>query len=452
MATRLRRGRAARRPRRRGARRPRRAAPSASRRRARARGDARRRPRRPPVFLLAERAVDGPPRYRPATSPRRPGAARAARALRRAQGLPVPDPDAVALTDPDVEAIRTARAFREAGVPDEQMLAVVRVLGRGMAQAAESCGRRARARPRARIERGRARAALRRAQRRLGADARPDAQQMLRLHLRHAVGTEALSAAERRRRHAARRARGLGRASRTSSASRGWARMSRRPSSRARRAARRAGRRPARRRAAGEDDRRRRDARPHRRRRSSTSRSTSTTPPRARATTSRSCGSASRSARRSPRGRLVRAAGEPRGPDDRVARPGTVLATREVRDAARDGYRWSAAGGGRCAGSRGPWRCTARGAAPTEGAANTVAARHARTLRRPPAAAVRPVAGSMRRGRGRRHRRRGRAGGGRGGGASQASAAAIPTALIAISVVLQAAARRSARRPPSRAA
>jgi adenylate cyclase len=60
--------------------------------------------------------------------------------LRRANGLPVPEPDAVALTDLDVEAMRTAAAFREAGVSDEQML---------------------------------------------------------RLHLRHAVGTEALGADER---------------------------------------------------------------------------------------------------------------------------------------------------------------------------------------------------------------------------------------------------------------
>ena len=91
------------------------------------------------VFLLAERLVDGPPRHRLRDVAETAGVPLDLLvALRRANGLPVPDPDAVALTDLDVEAMRTAAAFRAAGVSDAQMLDVVRVLGRGMAQAAES--------------------------------------------------------------------------------------------------------------------------------------------------------------------------------------------------------------------------------------------------------------------------------------------------------------------------
>ena len=130
-------------------------------------------------------------------------------AMRRAHGLPVPDPDAVALTDLDVEAIRTAGAFREAGVSDEQMLRAIRVLGRGMAQAAETL--RAIGLELA-LEPGSSEAEL--AQRFAERSAAvvpmlgPMLEQMLRLHLRHAVGLEALGADERAAGHAARRARG----------------------------------------------------------------------------------------------------------------------------------------------------------------------------------------------------------------------------------------------------
>jgi adenylate cyclase len=82
------------------------------------------------VFLLAERLVDGPPRHRLRDVADAAGVPLDLLvALRRANALPVPDPDAVALTDLDVEAMRTAAAFRDAGVSDEQMLAVVLVLG-----------------------------------------------------------------------------------------------------------------------------------------------------------------------------------------------------------------------------------------------------------------------------------------------------------------------------------
>jgi adenylate cyclase len=151
------------------------------------------------VFLLAERLVDGPPRHCLRDVADAAGVPLDLLvALRRANGLPVPDPDAVALTDLDVEAMRTVAAFRAAGVSDEQMLGVVRVLGRGMAQAAESMRTIG---LELALEPGTSEADLARrfAERSaalvpmLG----PMLEQMLRLHLRHAVGTEALGADER---------------------------------------------------------------------------------------------------------------------------------------------------------------------------------------------------------------------------------------------------------------
>jgi adenylate cyclase len=151
------------------------------------------------VFLLAERLIDGPPRHTSRDVAREAGMPLAKlEAMRRAHGLPVPAPDAVALTDLDVEAIRTAGAFRAVGVTDEQMLRAIRVFGRGMAQAAETL--RAIGLELA-LEPGSSEAEL--AQRFAERSAAvapllgPMLEQMLRLHLRHAVGLEALGADER---------------------------------------------------------------------------------------------------------------------------------------------------------------------------------------------------------------------------------------------------------------
>jgi adenylate cyclase len=55
-------------------------------------------------------------------------------ALMRALGLPQPEHDEASYTDADVEAARTVARFREAGIPDDQLLETARVLGRAMAQ------------------------------------------------------------------------------------------------------------------------------------------------------------------------------------------------------------------------------------------------------------------------------------------------------------------------------
>jgi adenylate cyclase len=152
------------------------------------------------LFLHAERVIAGVPRYTAREIAERAGIPHELLvALRRAHGLPVPDADAAVFSEVDIEGGRLAAAYREMGVTEEQMIAVTRVLGRGLAQAAEVM--------RATVlehvlEPGASEAQLaeRYADRlamflpHLG----PMVEHMLRLHLRHMVRTEAINAAERR--------------------------------------------------------------------------------------------------------------------------------------------------------------------------------------------------------------------------------------------------------------
>jgi adenylate cyclase len=90
------------------------------------------------VLLPAERVIGGEARYTAREIAERAGLDLGLlAALRRAQGLPVPDPDQTVFTEADLEAARTARTFRDAGVAEDDMLAITRVLGRGLGQAAE---------------------------------------------------------------------------------------------------------------------------------------------------------------------------------------------------------------------------------------------------------------------------------------------------------------------------
>jgi adenylate cyclase len=151
------------------------------------------------LFLPAERVVGGEPKY----SARQLAATSGVSldlllALRRANGLPLPDPDAVVFSEVDAEAADMTQLFRRAGLSDEQLVAITRVLGRGLSQAAEAM--------RSLVlelvlEPGSTEADLaERYARRvetfmpmLG----PLLEQMIRVHLRHMVRTEAISAAER---------------------------------------------------------------------------------------------------------------------------------------------------------------------------------------------------------------------------------------------------------------
>lgn len=57
--------------------------------------------------------------------------------FRRAQGLPVPDPDEPYYTEEEAAIAFTPVVFSQLGMSDEQMQSVTRVLGRGLAQAAQ---------------------------------------------------------------------------------------------------------------------------------------------------------------------------------------------------------------------------------------------------------------------------------------------------------------------------
>jgi adenylate cyclase len=151
------------------------------------------------LFLPAARVVGGEPKF----SARELAAASGVPlelllALRRANGLPLPDPDAVVFSDVDAEAADMTQLFRRAGISDEQLVAITRVLGRGLSQMAEAM--------RSLVlelvlQPGSTEAdlAARYARRveslmpLLG----PLLDQMMRVHLRHMVRTEAINAAER---------------------------------------------------------------------------------------------------------------------------------------------------------------------------------------------------------------------------------------------------------------
>jgi adenylate cyclase len=59
-------------------------------------------------------------------------------AARRAMGLPLPDPGEAVYTAAEVEMTRLIHVARAAGITDGELLELLRVLGRGLAQAAES--------------------------------------------------------------------------------------------------------------------------------------------------------------------------------------------------------------------------------------------------------------------------------------------------------------------------
>src|SRR5436190_1617021 len=90
------------------------------------------------LLLPAERLIGGEARYTMRQVDEKTGLSiEFLQALRRANGIPVPEPDAVALTEPDVESSVSVQKFLDAGLDAEALLAITRVLGRGLGQAAE---------------------------------------------------------------------------------------------------------------------------------------------------------------------------------------------------------------------------------------------------------------------------------------------------------------------------
>jgi adenylate cyclase len=59
-------------------------------------------------------------------------------ALQRASGFPAYDPDERVFSAADLERAKNARAFRDAGLPEEDMIEIGRILSHGMSRAAEA--------------------------------------------------------------------------------------------------------------------------------------------------------------------------------------------------------------------------------------------------------------------------------------------------------------------------
>ncbi len=91
------------------------------------------------LFLLAGRAIGVEPRYTWRELVERAGVDQElAERTVRAQGFPRSDGDELWYTETDVELLRATAEFARAGVPEEDVLTVGRLLGRGFAQAAEA--------------------------------------------------------------------------------------------------------------------------------------------------------------------------------------------------------------------------------------------------------------------------------------------------------------------------
>jgi adenylate cyclase len=91
------------------------------------------------IFLPADRVIVGPERYTVAEVAERSGVeVEFLIAARRAMGLPIPEPDEALYTEAELESAARTLVAREAGIADEEILELLRVLGRGLSQAAES--------------------------------------------------------------------------------------------------------------------------------------------------------------------------------------------------------------------------------------------------------------------------------------------------------------------------
>lgn len=150
-------------------------------------------------LLPAEAAVGGPPRYTARELADLVGVdAGFVLRLRRASGLPAATLDDRVFIEGDLDNARRIAEFRAAGLTEDQMLAVTRVLGRGLSQTAEAMRTIA---WELALEPGATEAEL---AGRYGEVAQvltpmvaPLLEHMLLLHLRQSVSTEVINAAER---------------------------------------------------------------------------------------------------------------------------------------------------------------------------------------------------------------------------------------------------------------
>jgi adenylate cyclase len=90
------------------------------------------------LFLPAERVIGGRERYTAEQIAARTGASLDFLIdVRRAMGLPIPAADEPVYTEADLESVRMAEVFRAGGISDEDIFDLLRTLGRGLSQAAE---------------------------------------------------------------------------------------------------------------------------------------------------------------------------------------------------------------------------------------------------------------------------------------------------------------------------
>ncbi len=91
------------------------------------------------IFLPADRMIVGDERYTSAEVAELSGIEEEFLvAARRAMGLPAPEPGEAVYTAGEVESAKRTMLVRRAGISDEEILELLRVLGRGLSQAAES--------------------------------------------------------------------------------------------------------------------------------------------------------------------------------------------------------------------------------------------------------------------------------------------------------------------------
>jgi adenylate cyclase len=91
------------------------------------------------LYLLADRVVAGSKRYTAPEIARLSGIHEDFLTdLRRAMGLPVPEPEEAVYTEGELEAARLVHIGRQAGLSDTDQLDLMRVLGRSLAQVAEA--------------------------------------------------------------------------------------------------------------------------------------------------------------------------------------------------------------------------------------------------------------------------------------------------------------------------
>ncbi len=151
------------------------------------------------MFLPADRVIVGTERYTAVEVAQLSGIDQEFLvAVRRAMGLPIPDPDEAVYTEAELESARMIHVGRAAGITDEDLLDLLRVLGRGLAQAAETL----RVLPlKVVLEPGMSEPEL--AGRYAQATAQlyplldPLVRNLLALHLRHSAQSEVISAIER---------------------------------------------------------------------------------------------------------------------------------------------------------------------------------------------------------------------------------------------------------------